>query len=115
MQVSVLQMFLTWLIYVPELQITYSTLHPILTNFENIVQRSHRFLSHFFHLITQKDISTYTAKQLQKAILLQHLDGISTLMEKSFTNRASFPVIKKERERVSFHQVLNIVTILKAA
>ena len=62
------------------------------------MQRSHRFLSHFFHLITQKDISTYTAKQLQKAILLQHLDGISTLMEKSFTNRASFPVIKTERE-----------------
>ena len=33
-----------------------------------------------------------TAKQLQKAILLQHLDGISTLMEKSFTNRESFAV-----------------------
>ena len=32
--------------------------HLILTNFENAVQRSHRFLSHFFHLITQKDIST---------------------------------------------------------
>ena len=40
----------------------------------------------------------HTAKQLQKAILLQHLDGISTLMEKSFTNRASFAVIKTEIE-----------------
>ena len=39
----------------------------------------------------------HTAK-LQKAILLQHLDGISTLMEKSFTNRASFAVIKTEIE-----------------
>ena len=37
-----------------------------------------------------------TAKQLQKAILLQHLDGISTLMENSFTNRESFAVIKTE-------------------
>ena len=35
-----------------------------------------------------------TAKQLQKPILLQHLDGISTLMEKSFTNQESFAVIK---------------------
>ena len=40
----------------------------------------------------------HTAKQLQKAILLQHLDGISTLMEKLFTNRASFAVIKTEIE-----------------
>ena len=45
-------------IYVPELQITYFTLHPILTNFKTVMQQSHRFLSHFFHLITQKDIST---------------------------------------------------------
>ena len=51
-------MFLTWLIYVPELQIIYDTLHPILTNFVNIVQQSHRFLSHLFHFIIQKDITT---------------------------------------------------------
>ena len=40
----------------------------------------------------------HTAKQLQKAFLLQHLDGISTLIENSFTNRASFTVVKTEIE-----------------
>ena len=30
--------------------------------------------------------------------MLQHLDGISTLLERSFTNRASFAVIKTEIE-----------------
>ena len=55
----------------------------------------------------------HTAKQLQKAILLHYLDGILTLMEKLFTNGASFAVIKIKI--VSFHQVLNTATILKAA
>lgn len=40
----------------------------------------------------------HTAKQLQKAILLHYLDGILTLMEKLFTNRASFAVIKTKIE-----------------
>ena len=30
--------------------------------------------------------------------MLEHLDGISTLMEKSFTNRASFAAIKSDKE-----------------
>ena len=90
-------MLLTWLIYVPELQITYVTLHLILTNSENVVQRPHRFFSYFFPFNNPKR-HKHTAKQLQKAIFLQHLDGISTLLEKSFTSRASFAVIKKETE-----------------
>ena len=40
----------------------------------------------------------HTDKKLRKAILLQHLNVVSTLMEKSFTNRASSAVIKTEIE-----------------